>query len=63
MKKVLGIYSNLDRRWVGDGFPVRHSVARDDDDHVAERIAENDRVSKRATLATPYRTVKAKSSR
>jgi hypothetical protein len=42
MKKAFGIYSNLDRRWVGDGFPVRHSVARDDcdDDHVAERIAE-----------------------
>ena len=42
MKKVLGIYSNTDQHWVGDGFPVRHSVARDDsdDDHVAERIAE-----------------------
>jgi hypothetical protein len=22
MKKVLGIYSNPDQHWVGDGFPV-----------------------------------------
>lgn len=23
MKKVLGIYGNANRHWVGDGFPVR----------------------------------------
>jgi hypothetical protein len=66
MKKALGIYSNPDRRWGGDGFPVQHSVGREDcdDDRGGQAYRrKTDRVSKRATLATPYRTVKAKSSR
>ena len=65
-KKALGIYRNPDRRWVGDGFPVRHSLGRDerdDDDGGLAYRRKTDLGSQRATLATSYRTVKAKSSR
>ena len=36
MKKVLGIYSNPDQHWVGDGFPVRTLFS---DDTLGHRIS------------------------
>ncbi len=66
MRTYLGSTASPDRRWIGDGFPVRHSVGHEDcdADHSGQAYRrKTDRVSERATLATPYRTVKAKSSR
>ena len=51
MRTYLGSTASPDRRWIGDGFPVRHSVGHEDcdADHSGQAYRrKTDRVSERA---------------